>query len=52
MNYVIIVFLLFPAYYLFSFAGYTWKSNKLSSIGSIVLAVLSVVFPAVALFTR
>lgn len=52
MKYIIIILTLVPSYYLFSFARYTWKDNKTSSIGSIVLAIVSVVFPALALIAR
>jgi hypothetical protein len=52
MKYLTLVLLLLPAYYLFSFAAYTWEKNKLSSIGAVILALVSIAFPAVVFFTR
>ncbi|MCX7711449.1 MAG: hypothetical protein N2484_16535 [Clostridia bacterium] len=52
MKYITIVLLLFPALYLLSYAKYEWKNNKLPAIGSVILAIAAVVFPAVMLFIR
>lgn len=52
MIYAAVVLILFSLYYLISFAKFTWKESKSSSIGSIILAIASVVFPAVAFYMR
>lgn len=52
MRMIFILFTMFPSWYLLSFAKYTWKDNKLAGIGSILLAIVSVVFPALVLILR
>jgi hypothetical protein len=52
MRYIIIILILIPACYLLSFAKYTWKNNKTSSIGSIIIAVASIVLPTAAILLR
>ncbi|HEY9059037.1 MAG TPA: hypothetical protein VIO64_00815 [Pseudobacteroides sp.] len=52
MKYILIALLLLPLFYLLSFARYEWKKNKLSSIGSIILAIISITFPTVFMFFR
>lgn len=52
MKYVAIFIVLLPSLYLLSFAKYSWNNNKLSSIGSVILAIISVVLPSVVILTR
>lgn len=49
---IVIIIVIVPSIYLFSYAKYEWKGNKTSSIGSIVLAAVSIVFPAVVIILR
>lgn len=52
MKYILILLLMLPSYYLLSFAKYEWKNSKLSSIGSIILAIIATVFPAAVILMR
>lgn len=53
MKYIVIPILLIVSIYPFSYARYNWnKKNKLGAVGSVLLAILVIVYPAVILFTR
>ncbi|WP_154673488.1 hypothetical protein [Pseudobacteroides cellulosolvens] len=52
MRYIFIILTLIPAAYLLSFAKFTWKNNKTSSIGSVIMALMSIILPIVTTLFR
>lgn len=52
MKYILILFILLPSIYTFNFAIYSWKRKRRpSAIGSILMAIISIVLPTFLLFT-
>lgn len=53
MKYLVVLILLIQSVYPINFARYNWKKkNKLGAVGAMLLAVSSIVVPAVLLFIR
>lgn len=52
MKLITIFFILTLNIYLLSFAKYQWKNNKLSAIGSLLIAMISFILPTYLIMVR
>lgn len=53
MKYAVILFILVPSIYTFSYAKHSWKNkNKLAAIGAVLLATASIAIPLATLVFR
>ncbi|MBK1812344.1 hypothetical protein JHL18_17100 [Clostridium sp. YIM B02505] len=52
MKFIAIIIILILNMYLLSFAKYQWKNNKLSAIGSLLIAIISFVLPTYIILIR
>ncbi len=53
MKFVASIIILLSTLHILSFAKYNWsKKNKTAAVGAILLAILSILLPAIVMLTR
>jgi len=53
MRYIIIIVIIPPSLYTFSFARYSWKKKeKLAALGAVILGTVAIVFPVLTLLIK
>ncbi|MCX8130281.1 MAG: hypothetical protein N3I35_09305 [Clostridia bacterium] len=52
MKYIVIITIIIPSLYLFSYAKYVWKNSKRASIGAVIMALASIGLPVSVILFR